>query len=833
MRRSFGVMDWMEGSEGIVVASLRRRSDVAQAGEMTETKQLHPTLPPPSFSLTPFPLVCSLLFRQRHRCPCSSRAMSTAASGSRRGQQTPAQQALSTTSFRKRQQPAAESNPSRGQYGAISQDDPGQSSRTSSKSIYNRKRVKVVFAIGTLLITINLFWLVYLLTLLFHPSLHAPYTAAPLLQADLHLLSLLILLPGLMLLDLPSTATRKVHIISLVGVAALAGTLLLVPELRQNGTTLSSAPALVLFGLSLLWSILTGTVIEGLHADTWVQPSRAAPGEAEPLLRLDVDPSPPTSVRIKRWLRIIFSTIGSTIVLILTLSLVANVVIDAIDGSATTPGQRLWVSPARGNAISSSKGTPLRLHVGLEEAPVPCPEGFSPSLKSDTPSNYTKWGDKPTAIFFPPVGISGYTASHWLRKMISRTRNTDYDQGKKEHQGEDDGHLALRRLVWFDAPGTGYSDYSRGSEGLDVQGRALVEALQQLDLLPADLSSSPENVTTEEQQFILVSLTSGSLLASYFATLLPSSSYIHSQVLLDAETIDTFYSTAVSPSSGLRRGFGASGQETVMGRVWNDLIPAWLQGISPSRGLGSIFTLQDRDVARRSRILGDRHDRTSFDPVVRGVIDKEEETTWSRWNPLIWLQSVPPPASTLLTLLASHLDSSEGDESSNLQLLQGSNAQETWLNLIKMKPTAILSSFWKIGRDPQGWVQVQRDLVSIGLGDLKTRPSFMEATEQRQRPFFVYDDVSIRKASTTKTSKTSSPTSTSTPAPSPAPPRSRLIGWWRLGSRSNWQNGGDDGHPEGPCYDTQGRRMCEEAVRKCLSWREAVDDDDTNVSTSS
>ncbi|CAO1639178.1 unnamed protein product [Sympodiomycopsis kandeliae] len=597
-------------------------------------------------------------------------------------------------------------------YGSVSSH---HSQEHSHSGMYQCTSVKLIFAIGSLLAAFNTFSLLYLLTLLYHPSLPSGLaTTTPLLQTNLHLISLLILLPSLLFLEISSGVTSKIHWICLLLLSVLGILLLTLREFTENNSILTCLPAILSLAVAIAWSLVSGNVVSGLTS------SYVVVDEQEGVQRIQVD-SQHALPKWSRWLKVFFSVIGTSLITVLLVLLVANVALQGVDHSVKATGQRISVNV---------EGKKYRLHMGIEEA------------KSNNAS--APWDGKPTAIFFPPIGVSGYTSSHWLRHMVQRTPTTPAPGGN----GTEDGHLALRRAIWFDRLGTGLSDYVRNEEGLEFQALGVLDAIKQMGLLH-------KNASKTESQFMLISLHDGSLLANAFAATLSSQDYIHSQVFIDAETAGSYYSNDISPGSGLQRGY----PRDTLSLLVRDFLPAIFSPLSPSKLLGVLFL----GTTSRNRIFGDRH---ASAPNLPRIFDKIPNSPAS--NYFFSTSAASTSSKTYLTLLSHHLDSSDGKQSGNYQYLNSHSNLTT--SLARTKPTAILSSFWKLNTDPSGWSDVvqRQSLVKPSL-DAKT-----------------------------------------------------LVGWWKVGSPLTSLDKiekGDLGYPEGLCANkAQGRVWCEEAIRKVLAW---------------
>ncbi|CAO1622342.1 unnamed protein product [Jaminaea pallidilutea] len=656
--------------------------------------------------------------------------------------------------------------------GRSNHDDHEPTARHGAPCIYDRASVKFVFACGAVLVCVNLFSLLTLLTLLYHPQLQSPFVTSPLLQTNLHLVALLITLPSLLVLELSSSITRGVHYFSLALVLILGLLLASISEFRENGTTLSSLPALGCLLLSILWALTASRVVEGLQAEYLLYAPHASAQETGTPLRITIG-SQEVQPWFKRFVKLLFASIGTTLVMALLLLLTTNTALDGYDFGMDPPGQKVWIDPKEFVYINGSvhgpgsndrlavlrDTQPFRLHMGVQTAQ---------SSNADTFAG----GAKPTALFFPPLSaVSGYTSSHWLRSMVKHGNDEPRGNGTK------DGHLALERAVWFDLPGTGLSDYVRTEENLDLQAQSVIQGLRQIGALKQASSSNSSKPKTEEQ-FILVSLASGSLVSQLFTAHLPE--YVHSQIFIDAETAESFYGDAVDVMSGLRVGYGADGRRSVAGRVWYDLVPALTAPLKPCRLIAAVVISQNS----RDRVLGSRS-RTSL----TNEDGSEQDAPPPWWSSLSCSRDALVAPTSLLTRLSHDLDSSRGVQSPNYRnYLRHTRVNQTRIDLLQKRPTAVLSSFWKMRKDPEGWGRVQRDqIVRYAIGD---------------------DGVEY----------------SSSPAPSPQG-KSYLVGWWRVGKPTRTKGGGGDrGRAEGMCGEkgANGRMWCEEAVRKVLSWDQAT-----------
>lgn len=581
--------------------------------------------------------------------------------------------------------------------------------------------------------------------------------AALLVCADLHLLALVgVILPALFAPRKSSPAASVLHrssaAISLVLAVGVALTCVAAKEHRDSGFAWATMPSVVVLALSIVWS-------RGLRR------------HQEDDYALQEEERPSIKTKAQRWLpAAVYAAVGLLLALVF-----ANVIIDATASDSTRDSQHVWIdfsSPSSvlhrleavhdlaipSNVSRSLRSVPaFRLNIGMEASPLsPRNEskiawrgGGGSGGGNDSDEDVSPWQGKPTALFFAPLHTAtpGRSSSRWLRHMVRRAA----EEPRPGSNGTGDGHLALRRAVWFDLPGVGGSDLPRvpaSSQRLDVAALALLEGLDRQGLVNWNANASSNDTTLIEQQFSLICLSSGALLCDAFRTYLPEK-LLHSHIFIDAETAGSYYGDDVGRDSGLRVGYKAQGHATLAGRIWNDALPALLAPMMPCRLVDGIF--------------GDGGGCPS----------------WALVSP-----------SSLLTALSYRLDASLSTRSPEYaNVLSRNDVVKARSRLLGSKPTAVLSSFWKIKRDPQGWGEVQRkQFVEIamrgGEGD---------------------DDDEEDKGK---------------PPPPPPPHRSHLVGWWRVGTAVD---GGDSGGVEGLCgaKAAGGRTWCEEAVRKVLAWREA------------
>ncbi|KAE8254957.1 hypothetical protein A4X13_0g3213 [Tilletia indica] len=432
---------------------------------------------------------------------------------------------------------------------------------------------------------------------------------------------------------------------------------------------------------------------------------------------------------------------------------------------------------------------------------------------------------RPTALFFTERGVSGPIGANWIRDMVRRAADGDeYGNGGRNDNSTDDGHLSLEKVCFMDRVGYGHSDYVGGAEGVAsvrLNTLALYSALGKLGVLngsyPLDPDRPPVNETSSDLEmeghqleasfwgwpwgrrkstskpspapappthgnhsangtsppFMIIAQGYGALHARHFAATFPT--LIHSFLYIDAETPTSFYTPTISSHSGLRAGFGAWGHAWglhTLGFVLYDVAPALLEPLGVIRLAGIVMGKGAKD-----RVLAPRW---------RGGARKSD-AGGGGWR---LLGAGGANARLLSTSLAERLDANRGagsevpvdqvvaddDGEGGTPMVRVVGGSRNYRELTKpevvhvhqtelaRRPTAILSSFWKVHADVTGWAEIQRtELVKVAReGD-------------------------------------------------------GLVGWWRLGSPARTGTGGDSGEAEGICAEGLGRVYCEEAVRKLLA----------------
>ncbi|KAK0550955.1 hypothetical protein OC845_002419 [Tilletia horrida] len=282
--------------------------------------------------------------------------------------------------------------------------------------------------------------------------------------------------------------------------------------------------------------------------------------------------------------------------------------------------------------------------------------------------------------------------------------------------------------------------------------------------------------------FMLIAQGYGALHARHFAATFPT--LVHSILYVDAETPTSFYTDAVSSQSGLRAGYGAWGHawglHTPGFLAW-DVAPALFEPLGVVRLVGLLFlgrTARDRVLAPRFRGGAHRRDAGGGGWRLFGAggangrlltTSLAERLDANRGAGII----VPDDDADDMVRGQVRYRSKEDDGNNGTIRIGGSrNYHElTKPEVVRLhsedlaeRPTAVLSSFWKIHADVPGWAEIQRS-------------ELVKTTRERNG----------------------------------------LVGWWRLGSPVRSGSGGDGGEAEGICADPMGKIYCEEAVRKLLA----------------
>ncbi|KAK0522873.1 hypothetical protein OC842_006332 [Tilletia horrida] len=762
--------------------------------------------------------------------------------------------------------------------------DPTKQWLQSRRPPYRRKRVRVLFALGVLLLLLSLASSLLLLLNLFAPipalvpASNTPGTAS----LWFALSAALIVAPSLLVFELSSKATHAVHSTS-TAILALALLLLVsIAPLRQAETVLC-APMIALALIACGWALLSSSVVgqlqvayalkapPGIFIPTGEHPQPPAAaqsgeqGGAAPPAHLcaavtDIEASDEntpllaaytTSVQHAQrgWRRVV--KLALAVLGTLTISLLIglqsfNLLLTGTDAGLHPVGDRVLIDPSAAlhSQIQHLHPSHSRLRLGaagdtpdadkndttIEIPPLPLPKWFLavPPFKlhvacesSPPHTGHQGQGSKPsrpTALFFAERGVAGEVGASWVRDMVRRAAEGD-EYGNGHFGGEnstDDGHLSLEKVCFFDRVGYGHSDFVGGEEGpasVRLNTLALYSALGTLGVLNGSYPVDPDRPANETNglspiisaahssgatsawwwpwrgrkskqprekpskapnpnpspppsgghgghgnhsangtspPFMLIAQGYGALHARHFAATFPT--LVHSVLLIDAETPTSFYTDTVSASSGLRAGFAAWGHawglHTLGFLAW-DVAPALLEPLGVVRLAGMVLLgrgARDRVLAPRGR---------------GGARWATRDAGGGGWR--LWAAG-GANARLLSTSLAERLDANRGSGSRNRAELMAPALADLLRKEVAQRPTAILSSFWKVHADLPGWADIQRaELVK-----------------------------DAREAG-------------------------GLVGWWRLGSPLRAGKGGDGGEAEGICAEPMGRIYCEEAVRKLLA----------------
>lgn len=335
----------------------------------------------------------------------------------------------------------------------------------------------------------------------------------------------------------------------------------------------------------------------------------------------------------------------------------------------------------------------------------------------------------------PTTGISRWNAS------VSGTGRGEYPKGRFPSIASADPRNARPRY--------GHSDVVPTTLSLPLLTHALHKALKSEFEDANGNANEPSSGHGNDSApamgpFMLISTGYGALVSRHFASTFPD--LVHSHLLIDSETPTSWYGELdsggqahpkVSAKAGLRGGYGAPGH-TGIGLFLFDVLPTILEPLGITRIMGLVAGFRARD-----RLL---------------AAWGHGGATWGDAGGGGWrLRSAGGAnAGLLATSLSERLDANAGPSSMNYRALNDGSFPSH-------RPTAVLSSFWKLHADEAGWGDEQRQTIA-----------------------------------------------------GPAKDKGALVGWWRVGSRTGKDDGGDRGAAEGICAEERGRVWCEEAVRKLI-----------------
>lgn len=629
-------------------------------------------------------------------------------------------------------QPLLASSSASADYHAIPHESAPPTQR-ARRSPYLTLFLRFYFAFGVLLLLPVTVLLILLAINYFEPIplLLPPHRSPAVLPFWFCLVSMSMLGPGLIFFELASHATNFFHLFVLCCTVADVVLLLAVPEFRVTHSYLGFVSAGLCL-LATLWAFLSSHHLQKQKIPFTLNPDVGAPIVTEiPLAR--------AQAKWRRRFKVFFALFGCLAVASISALVTFDLVLDAADSGFQPLGNLTLVHPTsltkqpvypQDPADVNPYPVSFRLHLACESAP-PQPE----ALKSRNASH-----NVPTALVMSERGVSGVIAAQFLREMVARS-TPGPDSG-------DDGHLALTRVCFWDRIGYGHSDFVYQPTSVRLQTEALYHALQkhdQVDLNAGSIEANKKNKTGDGKKlgkFMLVSTGYGHLFAQDFAVQHPE--LVHSFLHIDAETPDSWYTNKVTPNTGARAGYLAR-RHGPLGSLFYDLLPAILEPTGVTRIIG---LLKGKSVV--DRILA---------PGQRARAAREHDLGGGGWR--IYGAGGGNPR-LLMSSWLERLDANYGTASPNYARL--TNATSEYRSLLSKRPVAVLSSFWRVHADVNGWGQEQRESLVA-----------------------------------------------------PAKNGSNLIGWWRIGDRNKRTGGGDDGGPAGICSTKMGVIFCEEAVRKLVA----------------
>ncbi|KAJ1038388.1 hypothetical protein NDA10_001148 [Ustilago hordei] len=641
--------------------------------------------------------------------------------------------ASSATSLER--QPLLGSSWAANDYRTIAESAPRAAQR-QSRSPYLSFFVRFYFGLGLVLLL-----LVTILTILLAinyfepiPLLLPPHRSPALLPLWFCFLSFAMLAPGLLFFELASHSTNFFHLFVLCCTIADAILLLALPEFRMSHSYLGLASAGLCL-LSTLWAFLSSFHLQKKTIPFTLNPDLGAPIVAEiPLWRVQA--------KWSRRFKLVCALFGSLATALTAALVTFDLVLDAADSAFKPLANLTLVHPTsltkhpvypQDPADVNPYPVSFRLHLACESAPT--------AHQLDGPKSRNSTRVTPTALVMAERGVSDVMAAQFLREMVARSGSPS---GLKA-PGED-GHLALTRVCFWDRIGYGHSDFVYQPVSVRLQTEALYHALQKHDQLDLSSSSKKDNKDKKDGhmlgKFMLVSTGYGHLFAQDFAIQHPQ--LVHSFLHIDAETPDSWYTDKVGLDSGARAGF-ASRYHGTFGSLFYDLLPALAEPIGITRIIG---LLKGKSVV--DRILA---------PGQRARAAGQHDLAGGGWR--IWAAGGGNPR-LLMSSWLERLDANLGRASANYVRLNKTSSH--YRLLLSERPVAVLSSFWRMHADVEGWGEEQRESLVA-----------------------------------------------------PAKKSSSLVGWWRLGDREKRTGGGDQGGAAGICSTKMGLIFCEEAVRKLIA----------------
>lgn len=603
---------------------------------------------------------------------------------------------------------------------------------TSNSSPYLTVTLRLYFFLGILLLFMVTVLLILLGMNVFQPIplLLPPHRSPAVLPFWFAVISASILAPGLLFFELASKATNIFHLFVLFCSAVDVILLGAVPEFRTTHSYLGFLSVGITL-CSALWAFTSSMHLQKQYVHFTVNPDVGAPVVAQvPLSR--------TQAKWTRRFKLIWAIVGGILVAAASLLITFDLTLDAADSAFKPLGNLTLVHP---RALTKDPVYPqdppdtnpypvsFRLHLACESAPA---------QPNDLKNHNATRG--PTALVMTERGVSGVIGAQFLRDMVSRSN--------LPRTGGDDGHLALGRVCFWDRVGYGHSDFVYQPTSVKLQTEALYQALLENGELQHDATSARNKSAHALGQFMVVSTGYGQLFAQDFVVQHPQ--LVHSFLHVDAETPASWYTDKVKDT--IRAGYMAN-YHGMWGSLWYDLLPALAEPMGVARLIG---LLRGRTVVDRILAPGQRGRAVAGDLGGGGWRVKSAGGSNARLMMSTWLE---------------RRDANAGVQSRNYVRLQ--NATQSYHDLLAKRPVAVLSSFWKIHADVDGFADEQRNSLVL-----------------------------------------------------PAKDASSLVGWWRVGDRKKRSGGGDTGGPAGICSTQLGLVFCQEAVRKLIaagqSWNTTV-----------
>ncbi|PWN48222.1 hypothetical protein IE53DRAFT_389590 [Violaceomyces palustris] len=654
--------------------------------------------------------------------------------------------------------------------------DPTFSGSLPRSPFASSRILRFLFFLGALLllVSITLFLLLLLNLFIPVPLLLPPHRSPSVLALWLSITSISVLAPSLFVFELSARLTRLVHAVNflLLGIALIV--MCAVEPLRKTHSWLGIS-CLLLNLFITLWCILTSHSVSKVTYPVAISALVAEPMETglgyryESRAIITQIPSQRAQRRCTRYIKVFLAFIGSTLVTALLSLMTFNLCLDAADSGFKPLGNLTTVSTSKAFERRPTIYDPPTVGASHYDYKMHVACRFSDRGNQTDDSKRHDLG--PTALVMTDRGVAGQIGGEWVWDMVRRSTGSDDDprDQKEGNQGSgasivdgsgDEGRFSLNSVCIWDRIGYGHTDFMGHPFNIKVQTRALHHALVDNQIISptpdskagqgdqgdsegggfGDKKRGGKGKKGETRRLMLISTGFGALFAHDFATTYPE--LVHSQVVIDGETPETWWTKNVSVGSGLRAGIDSPGH-TAFSKLYNDLMPALVEPLGILRLAGLFAGKSPFD-----RILS---------PMYRGGSPRLEAGGGG-----FRLVNGGSNGKLLVTSWYERLDANLGQRSPNYKLLESTQAEAS--RLLASRPTAVISSFWKIHADLDGWAKSQ--------------------VERYVEP--------AKKAGT-------------------------LIGWWRVGNRLDAKGGGDTGEAMGICGDQVGRVFCQEAVRKVLA----------------